>query len=417
MKKLLALLSLVTILSSCSDDVKLLPYSQYAGPNCNNNYQRYGKFFKEYHKVSGAEVNIEKGDSVVINAKGAVIPPLSVSENEIVVADKSGKIFLMTFISSLWNYQLPENVYPVGTMAADLDKNIYFVTSDDNLYSIDIKGELRWKKPLLTHTKRYYSFTDLIAGKSGLLVGCSNGEIIKYGFDGSEVWRYQTELAPIEIIAETNSEQSIVGLTHNEFGVSDSLLLFDKKGKVLWQKEIKNTRLIQKPAYGNNLIYVGGLRERASGQGRDSYIMAFDTLGNMKWEAELPAMLRNIATDNEGNAYITAYNAGIGQAKTGIYCYDSTGNRTWHQYLNIAVPIAPMVANYEIALVGSTPETFGVFFIQKDEGNMYKTLSLSNAPIVNMQPTVSEHGNIIFAGADSLLLVRTEDTQLNKILD
>lgn len=415
MKKLLALISFVALLASCSEEVKLQPYSQYGGPNCNNNYQRYGKFFKEYHKVSSAEVNVKAGDSVVINSKGAVVPPLSISENETVVADKSGNVFLMTFASALWSYQLDENVYPVGTLAADLNKNIYFIASDDNLYSLDIKGKLRWKKPLLTRQKRFYSYTDLIAGKSGLLLGCSNGEILKYDFEGNEVWRYQTELAPIEIIAETNSEQAIVGLTHNEFGASDSLLLFDKDGEVIWRKEVSNTRLIQKPAFGNNTIFVGGLREKE--QGRDSFIMAFDTLGNMKWESELPAMLRNIATDEEGNTYVTAYNAGVGRAKTGIYRFDSTGTRTWRQYLDLAIPVAPMIANYEIALVGTNPEAIGVFFLQKDEGNLYKVLSLSNAPIINLQPTVSQHGNIIFAGADSLVLVRTEDTQLNKILD
>lgn len=417
MKKFLTLLSFVIVLASCTQEVEKLPYSQYGGPNCNNNYQRYGKFFKEYHKVSGAEVNIQKGDSIVINAKGAVIPPLSISENETVFADKSGNIFLMTFASSLWSYQLETGVYPVGTMVADLKKNIYFIASDDNLYSIDFKGKLRWKKAILTKTKRFYSYTDLIAGKSGLLLGCSTGEILKYDFEGNEVWRYQTELAPLEIIPETNSEHAIVGLTHNEFGRSDSLLLFNKNGDVVWRKLIQNTRLIQKPAFGNNLIYVGGLRERKQSQGRDSYIMAFDTLGNLKWESELPAMLRSIATDLEGNAYITAYNAGVGRAKTGIYCFDSTGNRIWHQYLDLAIPIAPAVANYEIALVGSNPESLGVFFLQKDKGNLYKVLSLSNAPIINLQPTISEHGNIIFAGADSLLLIRTEDTQLNKMLD
>ncbi len=416
MKKLLAIICLVAGISACSkDDIKLLPYSQYGGPNGNNNYQRYGKFFKEYIKVGGAEINIEKGDSVVINAKGAVIPPLSISENEVVVADKSGNIFLMTYISSLWNYKLGAGVYPIGTMAADLKKNIYFIASDDNLYSIDFKGKLRWKKPVLTFNSKYYSFTNLIAGQSGLLLACSNGEYMKYDFEGNEIWRYTSELRPLEIIPETNSEKAIIGLSHNEFGISDSLMLIDKSGKVCWSKEIENTRLIQKPAFGNNMILVGGLRETATG--RSSLVMAFDTLGTLKWEQELPAMIRNVATDLEGNTYITAYNAGLARAKTGVYCYDSTGTQKWKQYLNIAIPMAPMIAKYEMALVGTSPETIGVFFLQKDKGNLYKVLSLSNAPMLNLQPTVSEYGNIIFAGADSLLLIRTEDTKLNKILD
>ncbi len=415
MKKFLTLICIVVGLSACSEEKEMLPYSQYGGPNGNNNYQRYEKFFKEYHKVSYADVNIQKQDSVVINARGAVIPPLSISENETVFADKSGNIFLMTYISALWNYKLDEGIFPVGTFAADLDKNIYFIASDDCLYSLDYKGKLRWKKQIIRNKTRYYSFTDLIAGRSGILLAASTGEFIKFGFDGKEIWRYNTRLKPLEIVPETNSENAILGLSNNEFGKSDSLLLLDKSGKIVWQKMVANTRLIQKPAFGNNTIFVGGLKE--NGKGRDSYLIAFDTLGNKKWEQMLPAMLRNIATDKEGNVYVTAYNSGMGRAKTGVYCYDSTGNQKWKQYLNISVPMPPMVANYEIALVGTNPDAIGVFFLQKDKGNLYKVLSLSNAPILNLQPTVSEHGNIIFAGADSLCIIRTEDTQLNKILD
>ena len=144
-------------------------------------------------------------------------------------------------------------------------------------------------------------------------------------------------------------------------------------------------------------------------------IYALDTLGNILWKKELSVLPRNISVGDDGKIYVTGYNAGLGEGLSGIFCFTDKGELIWKQYLDVTIPAPVLISKDNVAVVGVKKRSPGVFFFN-NTGILIKTVSLSDAPIFNLQPFVLPDPVIAFAGTEKLFILRIDDSMMNKIL-
>ena len=133
------------------------------------------------------------------------------------------------------------------------------------------------------------------------------------------------------------------------------------------------------------------------------------------WTKELSVLPRYISVSEEGNIYVAGYNAGLGEGLSGIFCFSDKGKLIWKQYLDITVKSPILISQDNLAIVGVKRRSPAVFFFNK-MGTLIKTVSLSDTPILNLQPFVLPEPIIAFAGAEKLFILRIDESMMNKIL-
>jgi hypothetical protein len=100
---------------------------------------------------------------------------------------------------------------------------------------------------------------------------------------------------------------------------------------------------------------------------------------------------------------------------SGIFTFSSEGKLLWKLYIEARTMSPLLISEKSIALTGMTTKAPGVFFLNK-EGELTKTISLADSPILILQPFVTSEPVITFACANRLALLRIDETPFDKIL-
>ena len=98
-----------------------------------------------------------------------------------------------------------------------------------------------------------------------------------------------------------------------------------------------------------------------------------------------------------------------------IAVIDSTGKIVWDKYIEVTIPAPILIGKKIIAFVGVENEACGVYFMSK-KGILENVVSLSEAPVINLEPIVTPGNNILFGGMEKMEIVRIDETPLKKII-
>ncbi len=402
--KYLIILILILLLS-CNSEPIYENFNLYGGIGRTNSYENIKTIYQRLVVTDTIQP--------IDDASGSISTPLVLDNGRFCLSSLKGYILLTTREKVLWNYKLgPEEVVTAG-MCADINRNIYCASNKGIVYSFNIEGKLRWTFNIYDSIYDSVQMSDLLVVNDRIIVSADSGKIFSLDTNGRKIWERISSINSTRTFSADEKGNIALNLTFDEFNQTDTLLFLSKDGKELWKKSFNEIRLIKSPVIHKNKIFLIGIHTQ-NGE-RLSKIFVFDDDGNPIWEREISIFLRFISVDRNENIYLTGYNAGIGETISGIYCYSIEGNLKWRIYYEMSIPAPILIAKEFIAAVGMTRKAPGLYIMTK-EGELSRTISLSDSPTLFLQPNISKDGNIVFASTEKLALVRIEETLLNKIL-
>lgn len=407
-KSLLQLLAIIIVsavvllLSSCdhvSQKGELV--NQHADIGRSNSYEHFGEFLS-YAYYSDT---IPKA-----NSAGAIVPPLALSNQELVYATTRGTILLMTNRDVLWEKSLDSNTAINAFMCADKEQNIYAVSNNGTLLSYSVSGELRWKKSIADSLSDSGIPCDLLAIDDGIIAGTTDGVLVKFSFDGKVLWKksFPTGIGRTISGYETNTFINIASSNEN-----DTLAMLTADGTTKW-KVAAGIRLVKYPVVNSDAIYCTGLKY--VGTEALAIIIVYDLSGKVKWTKELAFVPRYISVADNGDVYANVFQAGIGEQVSAVIRYDKTGKMIWKKYFNLTIPTPVLIAKSLIAFMGVTHNAVGLYFVNKETGVIQNIQSYSNEHPTIQSATVRPDGAISFAYYQKIGFIRSDEPWINKVL-
>ena len=392
------------IIISCSKQEEKPPYNLNGGIGRTNSYENFGSFYTSNFYITQYSLP---------DSSGIMFSPLPLDGGRLAIATIAGSLAVVDGKKTEWTAKLDSNLFVVAGMAADNRQNIYLIANNGLIYSFSNEGKLRWKYyyPKLDEGK--FIFSDLLAQRDGIVASLSPGVVFKVSYEGKLLWHDDFQLATTKSFASTQSGKVLIPTTFNSFGQSDTMNCYSSTGKILWKKGFEKSRILRNPIIHKNLILFPATYDIY--EDKFYLIYALDTIGNILWTKELSVLPRYISVSEEGNIYVAGYNAGLGEGLSGIFCFSDKGKLIWKQYLDITVKSPILISQDNLAIVGVKRRSPAVFFFNK-MGTLIKTVSLSDTPILNLQPFVLPEPIIAFAGAEKLFILRIDESMMNKIL-
>jgi outer membrane protein assembly factor BamB len=400
------LLTATFLISSCQREKSLdgIAINLYGGTARTNNYEEFGNFYNQLVLTDIPPAN---------DSSGAISAPISISSANTIIATIGGSIVSIYKDRKEWEYKLPQYSVIAANMATDAKHNIYALDNDGNLFSISLGGALRWQKKIFTKKEVLTTFSDLLSTSDGVVAASSNGEIKKIDFDGNIKWSVYRTLSTTQFFPSDEKGNIALPLTHDLYGKTDSLLLLNKDGQTTWQIALDSFRIAKSPVMFQGKIYLIGLKENNGN--KIGTLFCIDMKGKIIWKKEINMHTRFISIANDGKIYVSAYNAGIAEAYSAVYCLNKNGNMLWSKFFEVAIPNPIMLSEDKLAFLASDKHSYSLFFLNK-QGFVERTVSLADTYLFRSQPVVSPGSNIILAGSERLLVIRLDDTPMNKMI-
>ena len=405
-KNLIFTLFLLTLIS-CSKDYPHdeLDFNLYGGVGRTNSYEYFGNFPLQLV----TEEAVPSDDS-----SGVVQTPVRLKSPYSVVATSKGNILRINNTTVDKYFKIDSSFVVATGMTADRNSNIYFIDSDDNLYSLNFDLKLNWKKQIPITKVRSLSFSDLLATSDGIYVGANTGDLIKFDFEGNINWQYKSALAVGKTFAGDSTGNTYIPLTNNTFGETDSIVCLSPSGKIIWQSALPGTRILSSTVFHQGRVYATGAKVQSDEKIGATF--CFARTGKLLWETESTLSGRNIALDYEGNSYITSISSGVGEISTGLLAFDKDGKELWKVYFGAAAISSPVICEKYIGFTVFTGEGAAMFFARKSDGLLVRNHSLSNLPPLYLQPMVADDATIRLFGSNKLRMIKFTETSLNKFL-
>jgi hypothetical protein len=406
MKKILYILILL-ILCSCSKDYEYdeLDFNINSGKGRTNSYEHFGVFPLQLL----TEDKIISDDSTGINQT-----PLRLKSPITILATISGNILKVNNLTVEKTFKIDSGFVVASGMTSDKSSNVYFISSNDILFSLDSELNLKWKKVIPVKLSRALSYSDLLATDDGIYLGTNSGDLIKYDFNGDILWHYKGSLAVSKSFCADNKGNIYLPITNNQFGETDSIIKFNSDGTIKWKIALENSRILSNISSRNNKIFFTGALDKDTE--RIGIVYCYDDNGKKIWSAETTLPGRHISVDYDGIAYVSTTSSGIGEISTGILSFDEKGKEMWRLYFG-ASAISPLfICEKYLAFSAFTADGAAIFYMRKDDGLLVKNHSLSNLPPLYLQPLVGDDATIRLYGSEKLKQIKFTQTSLEKFL-
>lgn len=201
--------------------------------------------------------------------------------------------------------------------AIDSDGNVYLISMDQYLFSINKEGEINWRFPI---SVRFDSWSSPAIDEDGTIYIISNNPdaaVYAVNSDGTEKWKFRVGTNAFNSVAIGKDGTIYAGVPSGYSG--DELVAFNSDGSVKWRT---NTQFIEStPSIGEDgTIYAGTFVDGNVSAG----VYAFDSGGNEKWffDAESKEVMTTPAIDENNNIYFAS-------VEGTLFSVDSSGNERW----------------------------------------------------------------------------------------
>ncbi|MCX7737128.1 MAG: PQQ-binding-like beta-propeller repeat protein [Candidatus Kapabacteria bacterium] len=403
---LLFCLFIFTILISCQreDPLEGTDINGFGGPQKDFSFEDYGSFYS---------YNAYVDKLIAEDTSGALIPPLALTGSRIAIFTENGTLHKVFEKQVEWSSKLEDENFPVSSIVTDKNGNFYFISVSGELVSLDNKGKIKWKNNVSDSLKKNIIFSELMIYDNFLFFADNYGNLYAYSIDGKLLWNKVFPLTINRTLSISETGKIIITLTNDEFGGNDKIVSLDKNGEIIFEKELKGVRLFRSPSIFNNQMILTGVEQINAD--KNNLIICIDTLGKEIWRKKIDLFPRYSSIGKDGLIFIVGFNSGIGEPLSVIYCFDEQGKEKWKLYYDVTIKTPIMISQNKLAFLGIKDNLTAVFFLKKD-GVIINHISLNDAPLVNITPTVRSDGVICFAAMNKLQIVRIDDTFLNKLL-
>lgn len=344
---------------------------------------------------------------------GLRTPPLELKDRRLAViygGDDRNRpgVAILYNDSILWRYPFPPDQYPMSGLAADSSGTIYTVTGQGLLKALSPEGGLLWEHPVAEEDTPEEGFvipTLPLAVGSGVIVGDSRGNLVRFKPDGRRLWQIRRGASVVDRLAADPVHGLVVGLTHNSYAEVDTLLLLDPlTGGERWGRPTDGARLIVPPVITPGHILIG-LATADSSEHRRGSIAAFSFSGGPAWKAPVPLMPRGISCDNGGNSYISCSGVGAVVDGGGVISFDSLGHLRWQKLFGSAIAAPVVVSSSLIQFISRRDGRTGLF-TYNHAGIFREFVSIDAIPDVLAEMTLLSYGQLLLAGLDKATLIR-----------
>ncbi|MCX7879790.1 MAG: PQQ-binding-like beta-propeller repeat protein [Ignavibacteria bacterium] len=392
--------SLVFIFTFCENQKDKEPFNIFGNSKRTSSYEHLGNFW-----TGGAFVDI-------IDCKdksGFLTFPLALEGNRFITSTYNGHIVFFEHSNVVWENSLAENEYVLTNIVAAPDETCCFITNFRRLVCISSKGEEKWSVNLSDTSK---TFSTLLALKDGLYFSSSN-LLYKFDFDGNLKWAFELPLVTTPTFTEFPNVGIVLNLTNDSSGRTDTVMLINSKGELIWRRPIENCRLIRYPIVFSNKIFVFGYRYHQ--QKQEGFLFCLDKNGTEIWSRQYEIVPRFLSISNDGFLYLILYNSGLGETLSAIYKIDQDGNIVKKQFVT-GIFHSPLLISQR--LIGSILYKGGspsMIFFDKDL-HLWKIINLSKFPSVLNFPAVLQDCTLIFPAISGNFILRIDENPIIKLL-
>ena len=402
------LLILTAFLASCSDEVSLdgKTVNSYADPGHSNSFENYNQI----HNASYYVETPENADKTAFS-----VPPLILGSSKFILAGYNGCIYKSSLKKVEWKHKLDSSHIVATHMVADKQHNIYAITNQSMLISLDIKGKLRWKIQFQP-TDKFTTYSNPLALDDAIIIAMSDGQMKKISLDGKIIWEkdFKMEISK-EITADKDNNLAFC-LTHNLFSRTDTLVFMDKNANILWKQQFDGHRFTSYPVIKNDIIYAFSIIKASEhSTNKLSTVFAFDKKGSLVWKKEIANHIRSIAVANDNRVYFSAYIAGIASNFSSIFCLDDEGQLLWDKHYEFTINSKLLLSKNFVSFLAQRKTSTAQLFLSKD-GVPSGSVSLADAPVHRSELHIVPGAFSMLAASDDFKLIRVDELFFYKIL-
>lgn len=402
LSKLLILISLVVFVSCSGSDVEREYGNNLGGIGHNSSFESVEDF--QYQLFNQKTID---------SSAGACVPPLMFKDDQYLFATNEGKIISVIQGAKKWEAELDSGHFVVAGLSADKSGNIYAIDNKGMIYSFSASGTTRFDKQLITPSDLEIFNTPLTVG-SNVVFSSSEGNLIIIDSNGNEVYSKQYNSSILNYVSAIDEHHILITLSGNLFGETDTLISINAQGKENWRFSSVGFRFLKGAITNSNYIAIGGSKH--GGDDPLSKIFYLDKTGKLLWSKEISTIPRFLSMAIDGELYMVSYSTGMGQMLSGIFAFSNSGELDWKIYYEYSIPMPVYIAENELFFLASNRRAYGLFYLQRKDGKLIKTLDFGEVSPIDFTPEVGNDGTIVFAGKGTLRLIRVDETPINKIL-
>ena len=395
---------LLPIIFSCSDDKTAI---NFRGDGRNNNYEDRSLYSSDYFVIDILS------DSLHNNYRNGLKWPLLMMENGgIIWCGHDNKVKMLAGSRFRWEFDLKDQRI-VSPFAISPLGDIIFITSDNSVSSLGKNGQINWQESLLdslsrVNDKKYYNA--ILTLKKYFVVTSSDGKIKFFDYSGNFLSELNLAISTIGNPSKINDSTFIISTSHFQKNKSDLVYIFQNK-KIKKIFEIKNSRLILGAISSDNKIFTSTLK--SENNKNSAFVTSFDTSGNIIWEKNIEHPAMKISSDDEGNIFCLMRENRFDKTHNWIIKIDKNGDFKWKLFFDNNIRSDLLIGENNIVLFATKDKTQGLFYINKQNGKLYSTLSFGQAADLNPFCVISEGGNVYFGTKNENKILKIEKDMLD----
>lgn len=399
----LLILIFVLILISCSEDEEVREYgNNLGGIGRNSSFEFVDNF--EYQLFNQVDIDA---------TTGALSSPLLLKDEQYILTTDNGKIISVFKNKKDWEFELDSGSIIGTNVSADKQDNIYAIDDKGIVYSLNSKGKLRFKKQIIK-SKPLEIFNVPLVVNNKIVYTSSGGNIVITDSVGNEIYSNSFNSSIIDFVSAINNDNILITLSNNQFGKTDTLVSLNSQGIENWRYSVSGYRFVKGAISNGKNIAIAGTKK--GGENPLSKIFYLDKKGKQIWSKEISTIPRFLSMAKNGFTYLVSYSSGMGQMLSGVFAYNQTGDLEWKIYYDYSIPMPLYITKDELFFLASNRETYGLFYLQRKDGKLIKSLDIGDTNPIVFIPEIGDDGTIIFAGKQNLRLIRIDESAINKIL-
>jgi hypothetical protein len=394
----IVLLTFLVLLSSCEQE-RLFPegpINSFGNVNRSNYYSTISTFLSG--GLSVEQIYNYSNDTT----DGFLGNPLPISSSKTILSTKSGKIIQTTFATVDWEYTITKSGFVIAPMGVDKSGNIYAITSNKTLVSLQKDGTYRFEHPLIT-PKRYESFHPVTCTENGVLIQSSHGYQCIIQFDGRMLWEnnQSSVRTPFPATIENGSFASysvpindsispFIGIYSLQSGTSSTVIPVNKSF------EIVTSPLLN----GNSLTVLGKEEEK-------TICKRITFTNEIIWKNdELPMFPKGISISDSGNIIISAYEPGVAEYRSCVVSLSSNGELKWKKYFDHRIISPVMLSQNDMVFLGTSQYSNGLYFLT-NAGNFKGSVVIPQEIIAHLKIGITPSGAVTLGTQKTLRILRS----------
>lgn len=338
---------------------------------------------------------------------GLVTPPLYLNRFRYALLTERGVLAIAEGDSALYQFNFPNQERPYPALAADSTGIIYAITTHGTLHAVGSDGVGRWSKILRqADTNAIVGYSQPLAMADGVIVGTTTGTLTRFNSDGNQRWSIQLGAGIAPQMCHVNGTL-IVAVSHNDYAISDTLLMLDPATGVRRSAvPLVGFRVQSGPAVIGSTTLLGVARRTDDGR-REPFLIAVAD-GKELWRRPLPLMPRGISGDDLGNSYITGTGTTVEFTGGVLASFDNAGNPRWEKFFESELTAAAAVSGQYLYVVSRREGRTGLFTYNHD-GSFAAFVPVVNLPDVLSRITISPFAEPLLVAVDTCVVLRGAD--------